>query len=240
MERSEKPWWILVGGRKRLGRLLAESLAGDHRLVLTSSRSWEGETVWLKELSTRTEVRTCRWDAGDPGLVPTMMADLQDLGGPAPFFSGAVLVAGSFPESPLGSWTLDDLESTWRLNLSFPFLVAQALAPRMTEGGCLQLLLDTSIHRPWLKRLPYSAAKAGQAALVAGLAQLLAPRVRVVGHALGVMLPDAESEAGFLKGQTLLDRLGSPEDLLRALRYAAESPFLTGEVLTLDGGRRWR
>lgn len=239
---SEKPWWILVGGRRRLGRILAEALASDCHLVLTSSRPWKGaeDEAWLRELSNRTELRTCCWDAQDPALVPTMMADLEGLGGGGSVFSGAVLVAGSFPESPLGSWTAADLEATWRLNLSFPFLVCQALAPKLHEGACLQLLLDTSLHRPWLKRLPYSAAKAGQAALVTGLAQLLAPRNRVVGHALGVMLSDEQSDPQFLQRQTLLDRLGSPEDLIRALRYAADSPFLTGEILTLDGGRRWR
>lgn len=240
VESSEKPWWIVVGGRRRLGRALAEALAGECRLVLTSSRSWDEESGWLEELSTRTQVRTFCWDAGDPALVPTIMADLEHLGAARPVFSGGLFVAGSFPESPFGTWDGPGLEAVWRLNLSFPFLVAQALAPHFLEGGCLQFLLDTSVHRPWLKRLPYSAAKAGQAALVAGLAQLLAPRVRVVGHALGVVLPDGDSDPGFLRRQTLLERLGSPEDLVRAVRFAAESPFLTGEILTLDGGRRWR
>jgi NAD(P)-dependent dehydrogenase (short-subunit alcohol dehydrogenase family) len=90
-----------------------------------------------------------------------------------------------------------------------------------------------------LKRLPYSAAKAGLGALVAGLAQLLAPRVRVVGHAPGALLPADEAEGAYLAGRTLLKRLGDPADLCRAVRYAEESPFLTGEILTLDGGRRW-
>lgn len=240
VERAEKPWWILVGGRRRLGRALAEALAGECRLVLTSSRSWDEESGWLEELSTRTQVRTFCWDAGDPALVPTIMADLERIGGQGPVFSGALCVAGSFPETPFGTWNGPDLEAIWRLNLSFPFLVAQALSPHLVEGSCLQFLLDTSVHRPWLKRLPYSAAKAGQAALVAGLAQLLAPRVRVVGHALGVVLPEQDCDLDLLRRQTLLERLGSPEDLVRAVRYAAESPFLTGEILTLDGGRRWR
>ena len=153
--------------------------------------------------------------------------------------SGAVVLAGSFPAQPLGSWTPESLAATWRLNLGFPFLCAQALAPRLQEGACLQLLLDTSLHHPWLQRLPYSAAKAGLAALVPGLAQLLAPRVRVVGHALGTLLPAEGGDADFLASRTLLKRIGEPADLCRAVRYAAASPFLTGEILTLDGGRRW-
>jgi pteridine reductase len=64
--------------------------------------------------------------------------------------------------------------------------------------------------------------------------------VRVVGHALGAILPAEGSDAVFLAEQTLLKRLGTPADLCRAVRFAADSPFLTGEILTLDGGRRWR
>lgn len=234
-----KSWWILVGGRHRLGGALAERLAGEHNLVLTSSKPWDDCEPWLEELSKERRVRRLRWDAEDPRLANTMMADMDALGTEGIQLECAILVAGTFPEQRLGTWDAGGLERTWRLNLSFPLLAAQAVAPRIQDGGCLQVLLDTAIHRPWLKRLPYSAAKAGLAAMVPALAQLLAPRVRVVGHALGTVLPGSGDDAAFLANRTLLRRLGDPDDLVRALRYAAESPFLTGEILTLDGGRRW-
>ncbi|WP_309568722.1 SDR family oxidoreductase [Geothrix limicola] len=236
--RNGRECWLLVGGRRRLGRALAEDLARDHDLVLTSSEPWEGES-WVGDLSKTGWSRTLQWDAENPNLVSRMMADLDTLEGEGRVISGAVILAGTFPEQPLGSWTRGTLEATWRMNLSFPFLCAQALGPRLVEGACLQLLLDTSIHNPWLKRLPYSAAKAGLAALVPGLAQLLAPKVRVVGHALGAVLPDAGSDPSFLADRTLLKRIGEPADLFRAVRFAADSSFLTGEILTQDGGRRW-
>ncbi len=238
ISRNDRACWVLVGGRHRLGRALAEDLAQDHDLVLTSSAPWDGES-WVDELSKIARIRRLRWDAENPDLVSRMMADMDTLQADGWVISGAVILAGSFPESPLGTWTQEGLEATWRLNLGFPFLCAQALAPRFAEGSCLQVLLDTSIHRPWLKRLPYSAAKAGLAALVPGLAQLLAPKVRVVGHALGTVLPAEGSDAAFLAGRTLLKRIGAPADLCRAVRFAAASPFLTGEILTQDGGRRW-
>lgn len=238
ISRNGRPCWVLVGGRRRLGRALAEDLAGDHDLVLTSSEPWAGET-WVVDLSKRAAIRTLVWNAEDPEVSSRMMADLQSLKTGGGLISGAVLLAGTFPEQPLGTWTPERLDATWRMNLSFPFLCAQALAPHLREGACLQILLDTSIHHPWLRRLPYSAAKAGLAALVPGLAQLLGPRVRVVGHALGAVLPAEGSDADFLAERTLLKRLGDPADLCRAVRYAADSPFLTGEILTLDGGRRW-
>jgi len=236
--RNNRACWVLVGGRRRLGRALAEDLARDHDLVLTSSEPW-GEEAWLADLSKTGRIRTLQWDAGSPDLVSRMMADLDSLEADGWTISGAVILAGTFPEAPLGTWTAAGLEASWRMNLSFPFLCAQALAPRFSADACLQVLLDTSIHQPWLKRLPYSAAKAGLAALMPGLAQLLAPKVRVVGHALGTLLPAEGSDAAFLAERTLLKRVGDPADLCRAVRFAADSPFLTGEILTQDGGRRW-
>lgn len=233
----ERPWWILVGGRRRLGAALAEDLARDHRLVLTSSRSWEGD-AGLAELGKRTEVQGLHWDAHDPEVGSRIMADLDTLAGRGVELRGAVFLAGDFPEMPLGTWTPEALAATWRLNLTFPTLVAQALAPRLRPGSALQFVMDSAIHRPLLKRLPYSAAKAGQASLVPGLARLLAPDLRVVGHALGTLLPDAGSAPSALASRSLLQRNGHPGDLARAVRYAADSPHLTGEILTLDGG--WR
>ncbi len=229
-----KDWWVLVGGRSRVGRRLAELLAGRHNLVLTSSRSWKGEEAWLERLSTG--VRTFCWDAEAPGFGSTMMADLATLEPEGIRLSSAVLVAGEFPVHPIGSWEAQALDRLWRVNLSFPMLAAQALVPVLAHGGSLQILLDAAIHRPFASRLPYTASKAALAALVPGLAKALAPGIRVVGHAPGTLLPSADSDAGALARATPLGRTGDVEDLARALEYAAASPYLTGEVLTLDGG----
>ena len=238
-EGMDRTWWLLVGGRRRLGRELAVALAPEHNLVLTTSASWEQEADWIAELSKQTQVRCLLWDAASPYLVPTMMADLEALGADGVLLNSCVLVSGTFPESPLGQWTPANLAETWQLNLAFPLLVAQQVAPHVQDGGCLQFLLDTAIHKPFTRRLPYSAAKAAVASLVPGLARVLAPRVRVVGHALGTVLPDADTDTAFLASRSLVKGLGSPGDLVRALLFAADSPYLTGEILTLDGGTRW-
>lgn len=235
-----RPWWVLVGGRRRLGRYLAEGLAASCNLVLTSGQPWGGDEPWIKELSDITEVRTLMWNAEDPGLVPSIMADSEALMAEGIRPTSVVVLAGAFPQQSLGTWDPQNLEALWRLNLSFPLLVAQGLAPWMTDGGCLQFLLDTCIHRPFSKRIPYSASKSALAAAVPGLAMVLAPRLRVVGHALGTLLPDAESDPRLLAERCLLQRVGAPADLLGAVQYASQASFLTGEILTLDGGFRWR
>ncbi len=218
---------------------MAQELACEQNLVLTSSQPWADEDPWKKQLSSQTLIRTLRWDASDPALVSQMMADMDRLGAEGIQFQSAILVAGIFPEQPFGTWTAPLLQEMFTTNLAFPMLAAQAVAPHLEDQGSLQIILDTAIHRPLSKRLPYSASKSGLAAMVPGLARLLAPRVRVVGHALGVVLPDEGSDPAHLAELNLLKRNGAPNDLVRALRYAADSPYLTGEILTLDGGRRW-
>jgi len=232
-------WWIVVGGRRRIGRALAESLAEDHALILTSSGSWNDEGAWIARISKQTRTRLLTWDADSPALLQTMMADIEVLRGEGIRPTCAVLVAGTFPEAPLGTWDAASLESTWRMNLSFPMLAAQALAPWIREGGILQFVLDTALHRPILDRLPYSAAKGALGLLIPGLARALAPRIRVAGHAPGILLPDGDCDPDLLARRNLLQRNGEPGDLVRALRFAADSPYLTGEILTQDGGRRW-
>ncbi|MDR0498653.1 MAG: SDR family oxidoreductase [Holophagales bacterium] len=235
---NEKTWWIIVGGVRRLGLALAQSLSENHKLVLTSSQALGGDEA-ISKLSIYTNVIRLCWDANDPQLLSKMMTDLEALRGDGIYLSGAIIVAGTFPSTPLGSWDVNALQQIWQINLTFPFLAAQSLAPHLTDGSCIQFILDTCVHRPWLNRLPYSSAKSGLTSLVYGLAQSLAPNIRVVGHAIGAILPDENSDVDFLQNQTLLKRLGCPEDLSRAINYAASSPYLTGEILTLDGGRRW-
>jgi NAD(P)-dependent dehydrogenase (short-subunit alcohol dehydrogenase family) len=238
---EEKSWLVIVGGARRLGLALAKLLAKKHNLVLTSSKlrqTGQGEDE-LSALSICSEVRHFLWDAFDPELLIKIMTDIEALRGEGVAIHGAVIAAGAFPLAPIGSWDPSSLMQTWQLNLSFPLLVVQSLAPHLEDGSCIHILLDACIHRPFLKRLPYSAAKSGMASMVGGLAQALAPRIRVVGHAIGTLLPDEESNIEFLKGQSLLNCLGKPEDLCRAIEFAASSDYLTGEIITLDGGWHW-
>ncbi|MCL1894581.1 MAG: SDR family oxidoreductase [Holophagaceae bacterium] len=235
---EEKTWWVIIGGVRRIGIALAHGLAENHKLVLTSSNIPQRNEE-LSKLSIRTDVRLLHWNANDPELATKIMTDIEELRGKGISLSGAILVAGTFPNAPLGSWNADDLQLTWQVNLTFPLLVVQALAPNLVDGSCIQIILDTCIHRPMPGRLPYSCAKTGLACLVQGMSRILAPKIRIVGHAIGTILPDDESNPDFLRDQTLLKCLGTPEDLCRAINYAASSPYLTGEILTLDGGRRW-
>jgi pteridine reductase len=105
------------------------------------------------------------------------------------------------------------------------------------------ILNIADIHgmRPLRNYPVYSAAKAGLIMLTKALARELAPEVRVNAVAPGpVMWPsDVDEELKHkIVDKTLLKRPGSPDDIARAVMFfAAEAPYVTGQILPVDGGR---
>jgi pteridine reductase len=98
--------------------------------------------------------------------------------------------------------------------------------------------------RPLRDYSVYSTAKAGLIQLTRALARELAPEVRVNAIAPGpVLWPEAAAELDVAQQQqiierTLLKRAGSPADIARVVRFLAiDAPYITGQILAVDGGR---
>jgi pteridine reductase len=128
-------------------------------------------------------------------------------------------------------------------NLRAPLFIAQEAAEELARHeGAIVNIVDIHAERP-LKGYPlYSIAKAGLAALTRTLALELAPRVRVNGVAPGAIawpeddqFPPAERDR--IVATTPLARVGSPEDIAQAVHFLACAPFVTGQLLAVDGGR---
>jgi NAD(P)-dependent dehydrogenase (short-subunit alcohol dehydrogenase family) len=91
-------------------------------------------------------------------------------------------------------------------------------------------------YRPWTSFPAHSAAKAAQAMLTRVLARALAPEVRVCGVAPGPVAVEPEQEAR-RAAETLLGRVGEPDDVAGAVAYLAGASYVTGSTLVVDGGR---
>lgn len=150
--------------------------------------------------------------------------------------------ASTFYATPIGaisSGQFDDLIGT---NFRAPLFLAQAAAPQLRrQRGLILNMVDIHGMKP-LKNYPaYSSAKAALIMLTKALARELAPEVRVNAIAPGpVMFPadvDAEMQAQILD-KTLLKRAGEPQDIGKAaLYFASMAPYVTGQILAVDGGR---
>ena len=98
------------------------------------------------------------------------------------------------------------------------------------------LLEDVAAYQPWPSFAPHCAAKAAQAMLTRVLARALAPDVRVCGIAPGPVAVEAGQEER-RAAETVLGRIGTPEDIAEAVAYLVRAPFVTGSTLVVDGGR---
>ena len=127
-------------------------------------------------------------------------------------------------------------------NLKGPFLLAQAAAPLMRRdgGGVIVNIADLSGLQPWPAFAHHSVSKAGLIHLTRVLARALAPDIRANCIAPGTVLPPEDytvEQVERLRAKTALQRLGSPDDVARALLFLVESDFVTGECIVVDGGR---
>jgi pteridine reductase len=142
-----------------------------------------------------------------------------------------------FTPKPVGELDERDWDAAFGATAKGSFFVTQAAAPHLRASrGCVVMIEDVAGHQPWPSFAAHSAAKAAQAMLTRVLARALAPDVRVCGVAPGpVAVEPGEEERR--AAETLLGRVGSPEDVASAVAYLAEADFVTGTTLFVDGGR---
>ena len=145
---------------------------------------------------------------------------------------------------PLPLLQVDDEEwdRVMDVNVRAPFLVVRAAADMLeASGGSVVNILDLSAFRPFAGYPHHSVSKAALLQLTRVMARALAPGVRVNAIAPGTVLPqeDAdEEEVERERRKAALGTIGSPEDVVRTVLFLAGSPFVTGEVVVVDGGRR--
>ena len=237
---------LITGASRRVGAAIARTLhrAGAN-VVLHYCSSSENAAELMRELN---GVR--------PGSAVLAKCDLLDMSqlhalaeiGVHAFGRLDILVnnASTFYPTIVGNITevgWDDLIGT---NLKAPLFLAQATAPALrASSGLILNLADIHGMQP-LRRYPvYSVAKAGLVMLTKSLARELGPSIRVNAIAPGmVMWSDDELDRDLqemIVDRTVLKRVGSSEDVARAaLFFATQAPYITGQVLAVDGGRSVR
>ena len=154
--------------------------------------------------------------------------------------SAAVMHRLSFEETTPEQW-----DGIMALNLRAAFFCSQGAAPSLRAArGKIVNIADLSGLEPWPAFAAHSVSKAGVVMLTKILARALAPDVTVNAIAPGaVLVPEEydEEERARLARTTPLRRLGTPDDATAALLYLLEGgDFVTGEVLSVDGGRHIR
>ena len=230
---------LVTGAAKRLGRAVALRLAEEGADVVVHYHSSPADAQ-----STVAEIEK----AGRRGFA--VAADLASVGEIKRLFDETakqfgrldILVnsAANFLPSSIISTTEEIWDASLDTNLKAPFFCAQALAPLLRRSkGTIINFADTGGLLGWPGYIAHSVSKAGVAMLTKVLAKALAPEVRVNAIAPGtITMPGdpRELEANFIK-LAPLGRSGAPSDIADAVVFLANSQFITGQVLVVDGGR---
>lgn len=234
---------LITGGARRVGASIARTLHGaGANLVVHYRNSGKDAEALAAELN-----------AARPESAALFQADLLQVEKlPAlvefavrRFGSLDVLVnnASTFYPTKIGEITpqaWDDLVGT---NLKVPLFLAQAAAPALKKSsGLIINIVDIHALRPLRDYPVYCSAKAGLHMVTRSLAKELGPEIRVNGISPGpVLWPEQggdEAARRKIIQRTILQRMGTPEDIARtALFFAASAPFITGQILAVDGGR---
>lgn len=142
-----------------------------------------------------------------------------------------------FAPAPVEELTEADWDAAFGATAKGSFFVTQAAAPHLRGSrGCVVMIEDVAAYEPWPSFAAHCAAKAAQAMLTRVLARALAPEIRVCGIAPGSVAVEPGQEER-RASETLLGRIGSPEDVAGAVVYLAGADFVTGTTLVVDGGR---
>ena len=234
---------LVTGGARRVGAAIARRLHAAGASVLLHYRDSEAEAAKLEgELNALRAKSAARVKA--ELLAPIAPRALLSAARAA-FGRLDLLVnnASSFFPVEVGAIEASHWEELIGSNLRAPMFICQEAAPELAKhAGAIVNIVDIHAERP-LKGYPiYSIAKAGLAALTRSLALELAPKVRVNGVAPGAIAwpDDGQFEPGErarIIASTPLGRVGAPEDIAQAVHFLACAPYVTGQVIAVDGGR---
>jgi pteridine reductase len=234
---------LITGAARRVGASIARRLhdAGANLVIHYRNSAGDAEALAAELNATR---------ADSTALFRADLLDVARLHELPAFTVGRfgaldVLVnnASTFYATPVGEITEKAWDDLMGSNLKAPLFLSQAAAPALRKShGLILNIVDIHALRPLRHYTVYCAAKAGLQMLTRSLAKELGPEIRVNGISPGpVLWPEQEADGparAKIIERTILKRMGTPEDIARtALFFAASAPFITGQVLAVDGGR---
>jgi pteridine reductase len=235
---------LVTGGARRVGAAISRRLhaAGANVVVHYRNAADDAHALQqeLNDLRAQSAV-LIRADLLAPGALPQLAKDAVAAFGR---LDGLVNNASSFYATPVGAIDERSWEDLIGTNLKAPLFLAQAAAAelRRTQGAVVNII-DIHAELPMKNHVVYNAAKGGLLALTRSLARELGPQVRVNGVSPGTILwPDDPAwqndiERQRIVNQTLLKRTGEPGDIAAAVEFLLTAPYVTGQVLAVDGGR---
>jgi 3-oxoacyl-[acyl-carrier protein] reductase/pteridine reductase len=229
---------LVTGAAKRIGRSLALALAQEGADVAITYRSSEAEAqatvAAIREHGVRAMAVHC--DLGDAACVRRAV---EETIGKLAKIDLLVNNAGIFETLPLESIPLEKWDAMLNTNTRGPFLMAQAAHAELKQrqGRIVNIGSLGGLH-PWATHGHYCVSKAALHMLTKTMAKAWAPEISVNCVAPG-MIVNGEVDPAYehFAEKTPMGRNGTPDDVAAAVLFFATGPqFITGQVLSVDGG----
>jgi NAD(P)-dependent dehydrogenase (short-subunit alcohol dehydrogenase family) len=236
---------LVTGAGKRLGRAIALRLAreGCDIAVHYNSSEEEADEVAREIALLGRRAHAVGFDQTDDAGMDAGLAAIRQTFGVAP----CVLVnsASIFEWDNLSTVDRASLTRHFEANLFGPVLLARKLVEASSDAtrGLILNLLDQKLVNPNPDHLSYTLSKYALQGFTTVMAQSLAPRFRVCAIAPGHTLPSPTETAehfAAIRDQTPLHRGPTPDDIAEAAAYLFNSPAVTGQTITVDGGTHMR
>ena len=234
---------LITGAAKRIGASCAQLMHAEGYKIIVHYQNSKAEAESLVD-SLNSIRADSAWavkaDLSDSAQLKDLAACVLDQ---VDSLDGLINNAAQFFSGDVANVDEDVWNRLFDSNLKAPFFLIQALLPALTQAqGSVINIVDIYGQRPLLGYPVYSMTKAALIAMTHSLAKELAPSVRVNAVAPGAILwpesghnQDAQIE---LLSKVALKRCGEPEDIAKAVRYLMlDAPYVTGQVLNIDGGR---
>ena len=236
---------LVTGGAKRVGAAICRRLHAQGASVMLHHRVSVAEARALQH-SLNTEradsVALIQADLLNSASLPDLVKTTVEQ-----FGSLDVLInnASSFFPTAIGEISEREWDDLIGTNLKAPLFLSQAAAVELKKRhGCIVNIVDIHAEFPMKNYVVYTVAKGGLLALTRSLARELGPEVRVNGVAPGTILwPEGDTWSDDLSRQRIINqaalkRVGEPDDIAKAVEFlVASAPYVTGQVITVDGGR---
>jgi 3-oxoacyl-[acyl-carrier protein] reductase/pteridine reductase len=231
---------LVTGAAKRIGRSIALELAqrGAHVVVNYRSSRGDAEQVVADIVKMGRRSIAVQANVSARAEVQHMISRVE-----AEFGGLDILVnnAGMFQHAAFNEITDEQWDGILATNLTSQFLCAQTAAPLLKRSGRGRIINLASLGGllAWPGYTHYCVSKAGVISLTRCMARALAPEITVNAVAPGTITFEgdaAELEADFVR-RAPLGRTGKGSDIAEAVAFLAESDFITGQVLVVDGGR---
>lgn len=232
---------LITGASRGIGKAIAEAFAADgYQLVLTCSRTLPALTEFASSLTAQYGVSclALQADMGNYTDVKKIFEHISCLD---------VLVnnAGIAHIGLLSDMSVEEWRHLMAVNLDSLFYTCKLAIPLMLQKHAGRIINISSVWGTMgaSMEVAYSASKGGVNAFTKALAKELAPSsIQVNAISCGVIETSMNScfsgeDMEALRAEIPADRLGKPEEVARLALLLADAPtYMTGQILTIDGG----